>query len=110
MGHILLAGWPNAALALDKLDDHGGGGFAHGGVKRLNSVERNVGKAIKQRGERLTILWLPGGRERAEGPAVEAAHGGDDASAPGEDASGLERAFDRLRARVAQKYSLQPGR
>src|SRR5262249_44494402 len=107
--NILGAGWAYAAFALDKLDQHSCRLLVHRGVERVELIVGNMRKALEQRQERLAILRLPGGRERAHRPAVEAAHGSDNILATSQQPGELERTLDRFGARIAQERALDAG-
>ena len=71
---------PDAALALDRLDQDGGGLGADRGVQRLVVAERHDVEARQQRIEAFDqLLAAGGGRDAGHGPAVEGALEGDDA-------------------------------
>jgi hypothetical protein len=62
----------DAALALDRLEQHRGGALAHGGCDRLR-LGRDGDEARHERRERGLLALLRRGRQRAVGAPVEAA-------------------------------------
>ena len=65
----------DAAFALHDFQQHGGGLVGDGGFERGQVVVGDVAETGHQRLEGLAVFLLPGGRERAHGAPVEAAHG-----------------------------------
>ena len=70
---------PHARLALDRLEDQGGGLLGHGGSQGVDVAPRHVADPGDERLERLAVGRLVGQREGTRGAAVEGALGGDDA-------------------------------
>ena len=70
---------PDAALALDRLDEHGAGVRADRGRERGEVVARHVLEAGGHGLERLALRGRPAGCERRERAAVERALDADDA-------------------------------
>ena len=83
---------PHAALALDRLQDHGGGVGGHGRPERVRIEGRHPGDARHHRREGRAVVLVPGHRQRAERAAVERV---------------LER--DEPRARRALRVPVTPG-
>ena len=99
----------HATLALDRLDQDRGGLRADRLLHRLEIAERHLVEAFDHRAEAFEIFLLSARRERRERAAVERALEGDDAIALGlavdrvELARGLDRAFHRLGAGIAEE-------
>ena len=106
----------HAALALHRLDQHGGGARADGGPQGVEVVGRHVREARRQRLERLLLRSRPGGRQRAVRAAVERALEADDlvlvrpAARPAAAARELDRRLVRLGAGVAEERAAVAGR
>ena len=98
------------ALALHRFKQDGRGVVGQRALERRQVVEGHVGETGYQRLERLAILAVPGGRERAHRPPVKTTHGSDDPGTPRAGAGKLEGSFDGLCARVTQKDAREPGR
>ena len=96
LGHV------DTALALDDLEDHGGGLAGDGGLECRGVVERHV-RGLQQRREALSVLRLPRDRQCAEGPSMEAPCRRDERRAAGGEPGELQRAVDRFRAAIAEK-------
>ena len=103
-------GHAHAALALDRLDQDRGRVRSDDLLHRLEVAERHLVEALDHRAEAFEIFLLSAGRERRERAAVEGALEGDDAIALGlavhrlELARGLDRAFHRLGAGIAEEH------
>ncbi len=101
---------PHAPLALDGLDQDGGGGRADHALDRRDVAERHLVEALDHRSEAVEIFLLAAGRERRQRAAMERALEGDDADALGgavdrvEFARGLDRALHRLGARIREEH------
>ena len=63
----------HAALALDRLDEHGGDAGVDGPGQRVEIAEGHVAEALGHGLERLVLGRLAGGGQRGQRPAVEAA-------------------------------------
>ena len=68
----------DAAFALDGLDKHGGGAWAHDPLHRREIAERSQGETLRQRAEMGLYLVLTRGGQGAQGPSVKGAGQGDD--------------------------------
>ena len=106
---------PDAALALDRLDQHRAGVGADGGRERGEVVARHMLEAGGHGLERLALGGRPAGRERRERAPVEGALDAHDAvlgrpaaCAP-RSARELDRGLDRLGARIAEERAVVPG-
>ena len=80
-------GGMHAAFALHDFEDHGGGVRRRALLPAIYDVV--IGdvshRREQQRRKRIAVGFLPGQAERAQRPAVEAAHRGDKSAAPGAD-------------------------
>ena len=106
---VLRVGGDDPALALDRLEDDGGGVRPHRGLEGVDVAPRHVHDTGEERLERLAVGGLVGQREGAGGPSVEGALGGDDAGAPGA-AGELDGRLDGLGAAVAEEDRRALGR
>src|SRR5204862_4965066 len=61
----------NAGLALDRLEHHGAGLRGGGGLQGRRVAVLEEAEAFGERAEPLLVFRLAGGRERAEGAAME---------------------------------------
>ena len=104
---IAVGGHPDAALSLDRLDDHGGDRVVQHLVKGVEVIERDVADAFQHRCEWIAILRVGGGGKGAKGSSVISAVGGDDADAPGGHAREFQGRLDRLGARVSKRDPAQ---
>ena len=99
----------DAALALDRLDHDRRRLRTDRRLDRLDVAERHLVEALGDRAEAFEVFRVAGGGERGQRPAVEGAGEGDDAVALGMAADelvaarGLDRAFDRLGAGIAEE-------
>ena len=98
------------ALALHRLEQHGGHGRVDGRLERVEVVPGHVPEALGQRLERLVLGGLAGGVQRGERAAVERAVGADDdVAAPAAPLAGqLDGALVGLGARVAEEDLAAP--
>ena len=109
------AGRADAALALDRLDQEAGGVRAHRRLGRVEIVELDDGEAGQQRREAVAQLGLVGGADRAQRAAVKGVGEGDQLVLLGPAvmmmvaARGLDRAFDRLDARIGEEDGVGEG-
>ena len=100
----------HAALALDRLDQDGGGLGPDRALDRFEIAERHLVEAVDRRAEAFEIFLLAGGGERRQRAAVEGALEGDDAVALGLAARRLvfarhlDRAFHRLGAGIGEEH------
>ena len=92
-------------LALDRLEQDGGGALAHGGAQGVDVVARHHPEAGHERRERRLLRLLRRGRQRAHRAPVEAALHHHELAARAALAGELERALDRLGAGVAQEHA-----
>src|SRR2546426_3342419 len=96
----------DAALALQRLDDHRrGAGRRDRVIDRRPILPRDDAHAGDEGLERLAVLRPVGGGERGEQPAVERAREGDDLGLPGPLARELERRLVRLGARIVEEHA-----
>ena len=68
----------DAALALDRLDQHAGDRTVDRAAHRIEIAPGHVPESLGHRLERLVLGRLTGGRERGQRPPVEAPEGADD--------------------------------
>ena len=100
----------HAALALDRLDQDGGGLRPDRALDRLEVAERHLVEAVHDRAEAVEMFLLSAGRERRQRAAVERALEGDDAVALGLAvrrlilARHLDDAFHRLGAGIGEEH------
>ena len=102
-----------AALALDRLEDHGPDVLGAGGqqlAKRVDIAERDVAEAGGRSTEVLLIAGLAGGGQGAERLAVKTVDGGDDAVPAGTRPGQLDRGLDGFRATVDKRADAQIAR
>jgi len=105
----------HAALALHRLDDERCRVVVDGFVERRNVVERGERKPARERLEAFLILRCVGGRECAEGTAVERAVGREDRRpfafvfAPGELPGKLDCRLVRFGAGIAEEDRIEAG-
>ena len=103
----------HAALALNGLDQDGGGRFAHRGLGRGKIAEWDLIEALDCRAEALEIFFLPAGGQGRESSAVEGALEGNDAelfrlAAGGMVFAGdLDRAFDGFGSGIVEKHEIR---
>ena len=103
----------HAALALHRLDQDRGGGVGDGLLGGFEIGERHLDEAARDRTEAFEIFLLAAGRERRQRAAVEGAFIGDDVDAlrmAGHRlifARGLDRAFHRLGAGIAEEHQVR---
>ena len=93
----------DAVLALDRLEDHGGGLVVDRCGKRLGVAVRDEDHVAGQRLERLAVLRVVGDRQRPHRPAVERALARDDLGPPGQPGD-LERGLVGLGAGVGEEH------
>ena len=98
----------DAALALDRLEQHGARLVAHHGRELREVVVMDVVEAVRQRPEALVVMRLARRRQRRDRAAVEGVPRADDlrflrVEAVRVLACDLDRALVRLRARVAEE-------
>ena len=105
----------HAALALDRLDQDGGGLGTDGRLQRGMITERHLVEALDLRAEAFKILLLAAGRDRGQRAAVEGAFESDDAETFGVApdrvilAGHLDRAFERLGTRIGEEHLVGEG-
>ncbi len=75
---IALAERPDAAFALQRLEDDRAGRFGHRRQERVGIVRRHELHAGEQRRKRRAVVVVPGHRQRAHRPAVERVLEGDE--------------------------------
>ena len=103
---------PNAALGLDRLDQDRGGLRPKLALDRLKIRERHLIEAIDHRTEPFQIFLLPARRECRQRAAVKRPLEGDDPEALGPAidrvvlARGLDRAFERFGAGIAEEHQV----
>ena len=73
LAQVVRRGDAHAALALDGLDDHRRDLVVERRLHRVRAAVRHEPVARHQRAELVAVLRLPGGRDHADGAAVEAA-------------------------------------
>ena len=105
----------DAALALDRLDQEAGGVVVDRRQRAVEIVELDIVEARQQRLEPVAHLRLVGRADRAERAAVEGVREGDQLVllrialgvmiAP----RGLDRALDRLGARIGEEHRVGEG-
>jgi hypothetical protein len=95
----------DAGLALDRLEQHRGRALVHRGGQRAGVVARHDPEAGHQGSERSLLRLLGRGGQRAHRPSVEAALHHHELPSLAALAGQLERALDRLGARVAEEYA-----
>src|SRR5439155_12433 len=100
---VAVGGHPDAALPLDRLDDHGRDRVVQHLVEGVEVIEGDVPDAFEHGCERVAILRVGRRRQGAEGAPVVGAMRGNDADTPGRDARELERRLDRLGSRVCKR-------
>ena len=106
----------HAALALDRLDQDGGGLRPDGLLDRIEIAERDLVEALDRGAEAFEILLVAGRRDGRERAAVEGALEGDDAVALGLArrrlifARHLDRAFERLGAGIREEHRVGKAR
>ncbi len=109
---ILGRGHADPALALDRLDQHGGGLGRDRGAQFVHVVEGDLIEAVHRGREARHMLRVGRRRQGGERPPVKRAGQGDDAVALGfaalvvVPAHRLEAAFQRLGARIAEEHPL----
>ena len=107
---------PEAALALDGLDQDGGRLVRDGRLEGIHVAERHLFETGRPGAEPFQIFGLAAGGDRGDRPAMEGALEGDDADALGlasgveMAARGLDRALDRLGARIGEEDPVGEGR
>ena len=107
---------PDAALALDRLDQDGGGFRPDRRPHGIEIAERDDVEAGQERVEALDHLLAADRRDAGHGPAVECTLEGDDAVSLGrpagpEMATGhFDRRLDRLGAGIADEYGVRERR
>ena len=109
--HKLGADLKNAALALDRLQDHGASIFAHCFFQIANVIEAHKPEARHQWLEILAVFFLPGSGERSNGPpmkgVVERHHFKFRLADPAAVSAGqLKGCFHRLGSAVAKKSAI----
>src|SRR5436309_2271317 len=110
-GEVLGGRDVDAALPLDRLEDHRRGVAVDRLPERVGVVVRDVDEPGDEGLERLPEVPPPRRAERAHRAAVEPAHRGDDLRPARGRAGELQRRLDRLGPRVAQEHPPQvPGR
>ena len=94
------------ALALHRLEQHGGDRRVERRLERVEVVPGDVAEALGERLERLVLGRLPGGVQGGEGAAVEGAEGADHhVAAPAAEPPGqLEGALVGLGAGVGEEH------
>src|SRR5205807_973970 len=95
----------NAALSLERLDEEGR--VTAAGECPAQGVEiavRYIVESRYRRAERLLVLLLVRGRERAERLAMEAVAGGEDVVTAGRGAAQLDGGLDGLGAAVGEGH------
>src|SRR5436309_2687433 len=109
-GEVLGGRDVDAALPLDRLEDHRRGVAVDRLPERVDVVVRDVDEPGDEGLERLPEVPPPRRAERAHRAAVEPAHRGDDLRPARGRAGELQRRLDRLGPRVAQEHPPQvPG-
>ena len=80
---ILGASEADTPFSLHNFDDHSSGVFIDGAPHCFQIIVGNMAKFRDQRLKGLSILLFPSSAQGSHGPAVEPAHGGDDARSAG---------------------------
>ncbi len=107
---------PHAAFALHRFDQDGAGLGADRRARRIQVAERHLVEAVDLRAEAGQVLLLVARRDGRQRAPVEAAFEGDDPVAfrmavmAMEFARGLDRAFQRLGAGIAEENLVGEGR
>ena len=107
-GEVALGRHDDAGLALHRLEQDRRGLVGDRGRERLGVAVRHEGHVAGQRQERRPVRLLGRQRERAHGPAVEAALGRDDVGAAGPPGE-LERRLVGLGAGVGDEHLRRAG-
>src|SRR5690606_6132156 len=102
----------DAAFALDRLDQDGGGFRADGVFKRCDVAERHLVEAVDLGAEAVDIFLLPASGDGRKRAAMKRAFEGDGAEALRialgivVAARSLDRAFQRLGARISEEHAV----
>ena len=113
--HELLRCGANAALALYRLDQEAGGMLVHRRLGRLEIVELDHRETGQKRREAVAELFLVGRADRRHRPPVEGVRKSDQLVLVGIALGvmiaprGLDRAFDRLGARIGEEHRVGEG-
>ena len=105
----------NAAFALDRFDQNGSGFFSDRRAGLVQIVEGHVVEAVDRRAEAFEVLGVVGGSDGRQRPTVEGVAGADDAVLLRiavdvvVSARGLEAAFQRFGARIAEEHQIGKG-
>ena len=109
---------PYAALALNRLDEHGADVARKFGPQIVHIVEAHKFDSGRQRREGFAVFLLVGGRKRAHGAPMKAVVEGEKTTAdrvalalpqPGIGARQFKRSFPRLGSAVAEESAVQSG-
>ena len=94
-------------FSLHHLDDHRRGVTVDGFAHRFQIVVGDMAELRDQRLKGLPVLLFPGSAQGSHGPAVEPAHGGNDARSAGRHTCEFDGCLYRLGSRITEKNALQ---